>query len=181
MDKFDSGQVFVFPTDTVWGIGCWLNDLQSIKRVYQIKNRPLGKPTGIFVSDIAMATEYGEFSHKALALANAYWPGGLSIVVPAKKPVPIEIRSAEGSVSIRVPRQPQLLESISQKGSALLQTSANFSGEMTPTLRKELDPTFLEKVDFVMDGESSGGMASTIVDATTDTILVLRQGPVTIQ
>lgn len=172
--------VIIFPSDTVWGVGCLLTET-AIQKLYLIKKREPQKPTGIYVTDLEMAQVFGQISDTASELAQKYWPGPLSIVVKATDLVPNSIKGDTGNISMRIPNHPILLELLSILDKPLVQTSANFAGENPPTHREEINPEFEKLTDYVLVGESLGQLPSTIVDATSPDIKVLRVGPIALQ
>lgn len=170
--------VIVFPTDTVWGVGCLASSDKAIKRLYQIKKRELNKPTGIFVRDFAMASRYGTLVQLAEELAQKYWPGPLSLVVTATQKVPASIKGPNHTVSMRVPQQAELLELLSELDEALVQTSANFAGGTPPATAAEIETDFLSFVDGIVQGLAGQQEPSTIIDTTGAHLYTLRQGPI---
>lgn len=173
--------VIVFPTDTVWGVGVLLTKPQAITKLYQIKNRPDNQPTGIFIDSITMAETYGYLNAQAYRLADQYWPGQVSLIVKASDKVPREILGLDQTVSLRIPDHPITSRLLRQLGHPLVQTSANFAGQSTPTSFGNIQAEFLARVDYVIEGESLNQQASTIVDTTGDQIRVLRPGPIHIK
>ena len=174
----------VFPTDTVWGIGVSISSKECISKLYKIKKRERGKPTAVLVSDIGMARKLGEFSKEAFNLAKKHWPGGLTIIVKAREDsVPSAILGRGGSIGLRVPDNEVVLEILKKLGTGIVAGSANFSGGLTPVRFEEIDEGIIGRVDFVVGaslGEAGGKRASTVVDATKNSLAVLRKGPVEI-
>lgn len=181
VDILRNGGIVVFPTDTVWGVGAAINSPEGINKLYQIKRRDPQKPTGIFVGDLQMAREYGQLNSTATELVQKYWPGQLSVVVRATDKVPNSIQGPEGTVSLRMPNHPTTAHLLLLLGVPLVQTSANFADQPTPSSFEEIDPSFLKIVDHVIEGGCANELPSTIVDATTEPVRVLRQGPIHIQ
>jgi len=173
--------VIVFPTDTVWGVGCLISSEVAIKKLYKIKSREAEKPTGIFIRDIEMATTYGQLNSQARQLAQDYWPGALSIVTQATDKVPVSIQGPHNTVSLRLPNHPQLLKLLSSLEEPLVQTSANFAGKNPPNAFEEINPEFLGLVDGILEGKASQNLPSTIVDTSQAELQVLRQGPIHIE
>ncbi|MBI3980810.1 threonylcarbamoyl-AMP synthase [Candidatus Microgenomates bacterium] len=177
-----NGGVVIFPTDTVWGVGCRIDNVKSVSRVYQIRKRPLEKALPVLVSSLKQAKEYFDnVTEETASLLTSYWPGGLTVVYYAngQKVLP-EVRGGGITVGLRMPNKQDLLEVIKKVGVPLLGPSANFSSEKTPTKKSELDPELLKLVDYVMEGECDGNMSSTVIDCTKKPWEILRQGAVKI-
>lgn len=171
VEAFLKGEIGVFPTDTVWGVGCILNSEKAIKRLYKIKKRDFKKPTAVLVASLEQAKELGKFDEKAERLARKYWPGGLTLVLPISPP-----RCFYSKIGLRVPDHDLLLK-ILQKTGPIAATSANFTGETAPIKRKEIREKFLKEVDFLIESkEPKEGQASTVVDITVRPFKVLREG-----
>jgi L-threonylcarbamoyladenylate synthase len=189
VEVFRSGGVVVFPTDTVWGVGVVASETQAIERFYSIKEREKEKPTAVLVGDLKMAKEYGVFNEEARNLAEEYWPGGLTIIVPARKDQVSELVLGERSnVGLRVPSHKITLILTEQLGEGIVSGSANFSGDPAPGEYGDINKKFLERVDYVLwpgNGlvkgniyESGGQLPSTVVDTTKKPFVVLREGKV---
>ena len=171
------GGVIVFPTDTVYGLGVDAFNLKAVERIYDIKNRPSQLPFPLLIADIAQLIMVAEPAYGiALFLARRFWPGGLTLVLP--KVVSLPSYLAQGStVAVRMPNHPVCLSLIRGLGAPVIGTSANLSGNPSALTADEAKQQIGDKVDLVIDGgRCSGGVESTIVDATGGTALVLRQG-----
>jgi L-threonylcarbamoyladenylate synthase len=178
-----NGGVITFPTDTVMGIGCSMNDHQAIKKLYTIKRRPKNQPTAVLVSDINMSkTLYGERMDKTLLnMKNKYWPGGLTIILKGSEQVPKLIMGNSDRIGVRIPDCPKLREMIAKLGHPVVATSANFKGKATPTKHSEIDGDFLQLVDYSIDEDSKEGEASTVIDYHGNgKFKILRYGSVTL-
>lgn len=172
--------VVIFPTDTVWGLGCSASSSTAIKKLYQIKKREPEKPTAILVGSLAQAKEYGIFNSIAEELAQKHWPGALTLIVKATDKVPIEIMGPDHTVGIRFPNFAFVQQLTSLLGSGLTTGSANFSGNNPPLKKEELDSQLVEKVDAVFEGECGGQPPSTIVNCTKPELHIIRQGGIQI-
>ena len=172
-ETLKGGGLVAFPTDTVWGVLALMEDEAACKRIYEVKGRPEDKPLQVLVADLESALELvdlGPLEGKFLRLAEAFWPGGLTVVVPGKA-IPPWI-SKDGSVGLRMPDHALLRELLRRVGGRAAATSLNKSGE--PPVRTEAEArTFA--VDFVFPGEA-GGLASSVVDLRTGE--VLREGAI---
>jgi L-threonylcarbamoyladenylate synthase len=169
------GALVAFPTDTVYGIGCRLADDAVLDRLFEAKRRPTDKRIPILVSELEQATALGfAADDRVRALAAAFWPGALTLVLAP--------RPAGGATqAFRAPDHPVALELIARSG-ALAVTSANRSGEPETYEADDVLIAFADTdlVAAVVDGgRVPGGVASTVLDVTTDPPRVLRDGPVT--
>ena len=171
------GGVIAFPTDTVYGLGADAFNLKAVERIYEIKNRPSHLPLPLLIADISQLTLVAEPAYGInLFLARRFWPGGLTLVLPKAASLPSYL--AQGStVAVRMPNHPVCLSLIRGLGTLVIGTSANLSGNPPALAADEAKQQIGDKVDLVIDGgRCSGGVESTIVDTTGETVLILRQG-----
>lgn len=173
-----AGEPVIFPTDTVYGIGCDPFNEAAINALYVAKDRPQEKGIPVLVSSREKADELGVLSTACQALLDKHWPGALSVVVPQKSTFPANL-SANRNVALRMPDHPLAVELVEAAGGALATTSANRSGQ-PPALSYE-DAVDMFPALLVVDGGTvPGGVASTVIDCTSDEFTVLRQGPITL-
>ena len=174
------GGIVIYPTDTAFGIGCRIDDMQAVDRLFQIRRRPLTQPTPVLVSSIAMALPYlVSPTHVVRHLMETYWPGALTIVAPCQiSKVYSPIRGGGRTIGVRQPDHPVAHALIAEVGVPILGPSANFHGEKTPYRFEDLDPALVKLVDMVVPGVCSVGEASTVVDCTREPYTILRQGAV---
>ena len=169
----DSGLV-MHPTDTCYGFAVDIFHEDALKKLYYMKGMKSGKPISIMVADLEMAQDYGDFSEKAIELAEEYWPGPLSIVVPKKEGLPKYFNKEDDFVSIRVADSEFCQEMLKHLGEPVTTTSANKSGE-DPLYEPEVMPG----VDLIVDGgRLEENPASTVVKVEGDKLTVLRQGAI---
>ncbi len=180
------GGVVAIPTDTVYGIAVALDTPGGIERLFAAKERPPDKAIALLLADAAQATEIGELTAAASLLAAAFWPGGLTLVVPRKRERPLPAALTGGplapgaipTVGLRVPDH-AAPRAIARALGPLPTTSANRSGE--PELRDadEIERGLGQAIDLVLDGGPAlGGPASTVVDVTGEAPRILREGAV---
>jgi tRNA threonylcarbamoyl adenosine modification protein (Sua5/YciO/YrdC/YwlC family) len=168
------------PTDTVYGIGVDPLNHAAVERLYELKGRPAHKPVGLLVAGVAQAREIGELSSAAAELAERHWPGALTLVVTPRVILPDWVGDSQArTVGIRVPDHPVALALLAITG-PLAATSANRSGEPEAMSDIEARAIFGDEVAVYLEGECPGGAPSTVVDATGDSLVVLREGPVRI-
>jgi len=183
-ERIALGAVVVFPTDTVYGIGCNAAYASSVGRVFAAKHRDAAKPLPVFAPDIARVLPWIEPAARAMAqrLASAFWPGALTIVVDVvgsglhTQPLPYPEAS---SIGFRVPRHTGLLRLLA--GDLLLaQTSLNESGErVIESLDAPEAAGLLEQADLVLDSrQRPEGRPSTVVRLKVDSWSMLREGSI---
>ena len=173
-----SGGLVVYPTDTVYGMGCNPFDEKAVNTVAIVKGRSKGN-FPVLVDTLSRARELGDIGGDVETLALRYWPGPLTIVVASQAKLPFQVTGLEKMVGLRIPDRRDTLDLISKAGGSLLGTSANISGN--PPLRKGEDAfkVFDGKVDLVLNGGiTSTGLESTVVKQTEFGIQVLREGAI---
>jgi len=171
------GGLIVYPTDTVYGLGCDPFDKRALARLFEAKGRS-SKPVSVLCSSRAKAEALVEFSPAARKLAKSNWPGALTIVAPLKRRVPVMLTQGTGSLGVRVPAHPGSLRLISTCGGWLTGTSANVSGK--PSARTALGAArqLGRSVDLVLDGGRLTGTESTVVEVAGTKVTILRTGPI---
>ncbi|MBX5326303.1 MAG: L-threonylcarbamoyladenylate synthase [Candidatus Bathyarchaeia archaeon] len=174
----EKGGVIVYPTDTVYGLGCDPFNREAVKRIFTIKGERT-KPLPILASNIKEAEKIAHVTEQAQKLAEKFWPGPLTMVL-LKKPSLLDVVTCGlDSVGVRVPNHPVALELIREAGGLLVGTSANKSGEKPPQTAEEAARQIGEEVDLVLDGGFAPlGESSTIVDLVMGIPRILRHGPV---
>ncbi|MDX1776177.1 MAG: L-threonylcarbamoyladenylate synthase [Desulfobulbales bacterium] len=176
-DKLRSGAVICYPTDTVYGIGCDIFNQKAIKKIFQIKNRPLHKPFSFMCSSLKDVSDYGHISNMAYRIMRKALPGPFTFVLPAAKIVPKIMITKQKTVGIRVPQNSICLDLIAALGNPILTTSAILAEDSPPLSEAyEFDELLGNKVDLVIDGGMVYPNPSTIVDFSGDEPEILRQG-----
>lgn len=180
IEKLQNGEVGIFPTDTVYGVGCRLDDEKALRRLFKIRNRPEEKAVLAVVDCVEMAEKYVSIPDDVRSkLINKYWPGGLTIVLPCDTAkVPSIARGGGATLGVRQTNNPVLLELIKGIGVPLVAPSANFAGEPTPKVFGDISKDLLSLVDFAIDLPSGGNTASTVIDCTQQPWKILREGAV---
>ena len=177
---FRTGQAVAFPTDTVYGLGADGLDASAIERLYAIKNRPGEKAIPFLLADqdqVKLAARV--WDRRAQLLARRFWPGALTIVVPAKETVPEVLRAGNDTIALRVPNLDWLRRLIYELGRPLATTSANLSGAGDSTTASAVLEQLDGRIPLIVDGgTTSGGRASTVVDLATEQARVLREGEI---
>ena len=175
-----AGGVAAIPTDTLYGLAANAFDESAVQKVYDLKGRPDGMALPLLLSDAAdvahCAAHLPEF---ALALAERFWPGALTLVVRKSADVPDIVTAGMNTVALRVPNHPVPRAIADSLGSPITGTSANLSGRPGLTNAASVSAEFGDTLDFVLDGgDAFGGVASTILDVTGSEPRVLREGAV---
>ncbi len=170
------GGVVIFPTDTVYGIGALPDNEKAIKRLFEIKKRPIDKPLQILISDLKQVDDLAvEVSGTAREMMEKYWPGPLTLIFKKKPNIPDVVTAYGPTVGLRMPDNEAVLTLIRKTG-PLAATSANLSGQPDPGSAEEV----LIDADLLLDnGACRFGEPSTVVDTTTDPPKILRKGHIT--
>jgi L-threonylcarbamoyladenylate synthase len=176
--RLAAGGLVAFPTETVYGLGADASNPEAIARVYALKGRPSTNPLIVHVTGSAMARRLvTEWTHDAQKLADAFWPGPLTLALPRAPGVHDLVTAGGGTVAIRAPDHPVTLSLIERFGSPLVGPSANPSGRVSPTTAQHVRDAFSEEEVLVLDGGASrAGIESTVVDLSETTPRVLRPG-----
>lgn len=176
-----SGGLVAFPTETVYGLGANAEDPAAVKRVFEVKGRPPSHPLIVHLSDAAQLDEWVEsVPAAARLLAERFWPGPLTLVLRRNPRVPLEATGGLETVAVRVPAHPVALAMLAEFGGGVVAPSANRFGAVSPTTADHVRAELGDAVDVVLDGGScTVGVESTIVDATSENLSVLRPGGVT--
>ncbi|MEM6683660.1 MAG: L-threonylcarbamoyladenylate synthase [Pseudomonadota bacterium] len=176
------GGIVGLPTETVYGLAVDAFNAQAIAKVFAAKGRPTFNPLISHVYDVDMAREHGAFNTLAQALADAFWPGPLTIVVPRKAGSPVHALATAGldTIALRVPAHPVAQAVLERIARPLAAPSANPSGKLSPTRAQHVIDSMTDKVDMVLDGGACDfGLESTVVSATAHSATLLREGAIT--
>ena len=182
VELLQQGEMVVFPTDTVYGIGAHAFLPQAVARLYTIKRRPHSLAIPMLLSDAGgMRAVCTNIPPLAWQLAERFWPGGQSLVLTRSDLVPDVVTAGGSTVAIRVPDYPPVRELCRRLGAPLAATSANRHGQPEPVTADEVRLVPGGDVPLILDGGlCPGGMASTVLDLTVSPPAVLRPGPVTV-
>jgi L-threonylcarbamoyladenylate synthase len=180
----ESGGLVAVPTETVYGLAARADSAEAVARIYAAKGRPDFNPLIVHVRDTAQAERYAEFSPQARALAAAYWPGPLTLVLPRRQDAALAAAVTAGlaTVAVRVPAHPVMQALLAAVDFPLAAPSANRSGFISPTCGAHVLASLDGRIDLVLDGgATSAGVESTIVAVRADgRIEELRPGPLAI-
>src|SRR6185295_19094899 len=176
------GGIVALPTDTVYGIAVSIDTPGGIERLFAAKQRPPDKAIALLIADAEQAADLGELNAAARALAAAFWPGGLTLILPRRPERALPALGGEGAelptVGLRVPDH-DAPRSLARAVGPLPTTSANRSGEPEAHDADELEAQLGPALDLILDGgPAHGGPASTVVDTTTEPVRILREGAI---
>jgi L-threonylcarbamoyladenylate synthase len=175
-----SGGIVALPTDTVYGIGCALDAPRGIERLFEAKRRPPDRAIMLLLADVEQANDLGVMTPAALALADAFWPGGLSLVLARREGVslPDALTAGAPTVGVRVPDH-ACPRALAAAVGPMPVTSANRSGEPELRTAGEIEQTLGDRLDLIIDGgPAHGGPPSTVVDCTEEGVRILREGSI---
>lgn len=183
-DLLSSGGVVAFPTETVYGLGAEISDPAAIRRVFEIKKRPTNHPLIVHIEDSSRLCHWArEVPKQARQLAERFWPGPLTLILPRSPFVPEAVTGGQDTVGLRVPDHPVALTLLGAlgPGKALAAPSANRFGRVSPTTAEHVCEELGDDVDMVLDGgPCKVGLESTIVGFDGETAIVLRPGGIPI-
>lgn len=171
-----AGRVIIFPTDTVYGIGTQIKDLEGIQRIYEIKHRPKEKPLACLCANLEQIESIAYVSDEARALIKEFLPGGLTLILKTKE----DIANVIGypTIGVRIPNHPTAIKILEENG-PMLTTSVNESGAVPLNEYDEIYKEYHNLVDKIYTNDrDSLNLASTVILLTTNELKVLREGPI---
>jgi L-threonylcarbamoyladenylate synthase len=172
------GGLVAFPTETVYGLGAHALDERAVRRIFEAKGRPSYNPLIVHVSSVAEAQRVAaEWPPEAARLAERFWPGPLTLVLPKGAEVPDTVTAGLPSVAVRVPAHPVAHALLRVAGIPVAAPSANRSSELSPTTARHVEKSLGDRVALILDGgPTPGGIESTVLDLTGDAPVLLRPG-----
>jgi L-threonylcarbamoyladenylate synthase len=173
-----AGRLVAFPTETVYGLGANALDADAVARIYAVKGRPATSPLIVHVASVGMAKSLvASWPEVANTLAERFWPGPLTLVLPKLVVIPDIVTAGLGTVGLRMPSHPIALALIKAAGVPLAAPSANRFTELSPTTAKHVRDTLGSKVDLILDGgPSEVGIESTVLSLAASQPVLLRPG-----
>ncbi len=179
-DLLLKGALVAFPTETVYGLGALATNERAVRRIYQVKGRPLGHPLIVHSANREEALDLvRELSVEARRLADLFWPGPLTLILPKTRRIPDLVTGGQDLVGIRVPAHPLAQALLYQVGQPVAAPSANRFGRVSPTSAEHVRRDLGSRVDFILDGGPCRvGVESTIVAFRTGAVQILRPGGV---
>lgn len=165
------GKIIIFPTDTVYGVACLLDDTTGINKIYEMKKRDYGKPIAVLCSSLEQVNDIAIINDNARKLFK-FWPGALTLIFNKK--------NSNSTIALRIPDS-DICKKLLDHFGPMHTTSVNYSGEKEINDVNEICNTFGNYVDYVItDYQKFSSVPSTIVNATLDDMVILRQGSVVI-
>lgn len=179
--KLRAGELVVVPTETVYGLAANARDDRAVARIYATKDRPRFNPIIVHVLDLAQAEVIVSFNGVARALAERFWPGGLTLVLSRREASPVGLLLSAGldTVAVRAPSHPVARDIIAAAGVPIAAPSANRSGRISPTTAEAAAEEMGGAVALIVDGGRSNiGLESTVIGFDGSRAVLLRAGPV---
>lgn len=175
-----SGKVVAFPTDTFYGLGADPFNLSAVSEVFRIKRRMAGRPIPLLVDSIVQAADLAMDPPRLFfRLAERFWPGPLTLVVPASRQIPLKVTGNTGRVGLRWPRSPLAVGLIAAAARPLTGTSANLSKRSPCSTASDVDAQIGDVLPLILDGgDTQGQLASTVVELMGERGRILRPGGV---
>jgi L-threonylcarbamoyladenylate synthase len=183
VDSLKKGQLIGLPTETVYGIAANAFDETAVKRIFEIKRRPMNNPLILHISSIDRIGEIAQdVPQKALDLANKFWPGSLTLLLKKRESVPTIVTAGHSTVAIRIPNHPLALDLLEKIDFPLAAPSANPFRRVSSTTAIQVEKYFGEELPVVLDGgKCSVGIESTIVGFYDDEVVIHRLGGISIE
>ncbi len=177
-EAMQNGGVVIYPTDTVYGLGCSVEDKAAIEKIYLIKRQRDDKPFSFVCSDLTHISSYARVSNLAFKTMKRLIPGPYTFILPAQrmKTLPKILVSKRKTVGIRVPASPVTLALVKQLGHPILSTSVTTPGNQILTDPDDIIELFKNRVELILDGGILTENPSTVIDLTADEPVVVRQG-----
>jgi L-threonylcarbamoyladenylate synthase len=174
------GGIVAYPTETFYGLGAKFDLKNPVERIFLLKNRPFNNPLPLIIGNQNLLTLITDTPNRhALSLIRNFWPGPLTLLLPAKRGLPVLITGDSGKVGVRIPGQSFALELAQHANFPITSTSANISGKPPAQDAEAVHRSFVDAIDLLIDGGTTvGGYPSTIVDACGDTLSIVREGAI---
>ncbi len=176
----ENGTVAVFATDTVYGLGTGAQDELAVQKIYTLKNRPTTQPLQLLVAGLEEAQQVAVFPHGAKRVAQLYWPGGLTLILPPTPAGRSLLRGSTG-LGLRVPAFGPLRQILALMNIPLACTSANAHNQPVLTHEDEVVRAFNTRVDYILLGGTLSPTASSVLDGTVTPPKILREGSIAAQ
>jgi tRNA threonylcarbamoyl adenosine modification protein (Sua5/YciO/YrdC/YwlC family) len=175
VETVENGGILVYPTDTVYGMGCDLQNKDALDRLYRLKKIPKRKPLSFICHDLKMVSEYAKLSNAAHGMMRKLLPGPFTFILQASREVPKLMISKQRTVGIRVPEQEFVLELVKRLGRPLVNTSASDTLDEVVSDPEQIEEMY-PRADLMVSLGQQRSEASTILDFTGDSPQIVRQG-----
>jgi L-threonylcarbamoyladenylate synthase len=173
------GEVIIYPTDTVYGVGVNALDPRAVTKIFKIKERPLNQALPVAISGLDMAKKFAIITKKAEKLMEAFWPGALTIILRRKPEIPEVVTGDRSKVGLRAPNHIVPLSITKTLNLPIIATSANKHGNVDPVDADEALNQLGDEVDLIIDGGRVSGKPSTVIDMLRKPPLIVRRGTIT--
>jgi len=182
VEALRAGELVAFPTETVYGLGANANHPEAVRKIFKLKGRPSSHPVIVHLDDPKYLPRWArDMSPAAKKLADAFWPGPLTLVLKRAPAVADVVTGGQDTVAIRVPSHPVAQQLLSAFGGGIAAPSANRFGHVSPTRPEHVREEFGDEVKIILDGEDCKiGLESTIVSCVGDVPHLLRPGHITL-
>ena len=180
----NKGGIVAFPTETVYGLGADARNEEAVLKVFRVKKRPSFNPLIIHLADIELAKRQAEFNALAIYVAEVFWPGPLTLVLPRASDCNVSRIACAGleTLALRVPENPAAQDLLTTFSGPIAAPSANISGSVSPTRADHISDSLLDKTDLILDGGPCKiGLESTVLDLTLDQPRILRHGAIPLE
>jgi L-threonylcarbamoyladenylate synthase len=180
--KLRAGELVAFPTETVYGLGADATNADAVANIYAAKQRPSFNPLISHFPDRDAAAKHAVFDARADKLAEKFWPGAMTLVLPRREDSNVcdLVTAGLPSIAVRVPAHPMARELLRAVGRPVAAPSANRSGRISPTTAGHVAHSLGDAIGMILDGGPCGvGLESTVIDLTTDRVVMLRPGGIT--
>jgi tRNA threonylcarbamoyl adenosine modification protein (Sua5/YciO/YrdC/YwlC family) len=171
-----SGGIVIYPTDTVYGIGCDITNKHAIERIILIKSRSPKKPFSFICKDLTHISYYAQVSDYAYRILKSFLPGPYTFVLPAQKTVPLILRSPKKTVGVRIPDNKVALELVKELGNPIVSTSANLKEQSVLSDPEDLEKYFGKRVDLILECGTIPDTPSSVISLVGDRAELLREG-----
>ncbi|QGJ68500.1 L-threonylcarbamoyladenylate synthase [Planctomycetales bacterium 10988] len=180
-ELLQQGELVAFPTETVYGLGANAYSEEAVAKIFQAKGRPSNNPLIVHISSIEKARSLTTgWNERASRLAEAFWPGPLTMILPKHPAIPDIVTAGGMTVGLRMPQHPVALKLLKISGLPLAAPSANLSNQLSPTQVEHVSRGLAGKIPLILDGGAcQKGIESTVVDLSSATWRVLRPGSIT--
>jgi L-threonylcarbamoyladenylate synthase len=180
VETLKTGGIVAYPTETFYGLGVKFDLEQSLKRLYEIKQRPKDKAMPLIIGEKRLlASIASSINSAAESLIDGFWPGPLTLLVPAGENISEWLTAGTRNIAVRVPGESFALELARHAGFPITSTSANISGFPPARDAATVRKYFSDDIDLIVDGgEAPGGLPSTIVDTTGNGMRIVREGAI---
>lgn len=176
VDLLRDGGVIVYPTDTIYGLGCDITNKEAIERIRRIKGRSNKKPMSFVCADLSNVSDYAHVSNHAYRILKRSLPGPYTFVLPATRETPRILQTKQKTVGLRVPNHPVPLALVAELGHPIISTSANYTDQEVLTDPYELEQALGKQVDLILECGQLPVMPSSVISLLDDKVEILREG-----